>query len=163
MGFFQKTTIRRYFVLAPLMLLLVAAFSGCRNYSLKTPEGFVEYKWERNFKAISADGVRLAARKFANEPKGDLALWSKTVERHLLEQGYRLEKNEAIRTRAGLTGHLFQCSYGFENVDFVYLTAIFLRNRKIYVIESTGPVEKFRRHEKKIHRAVKSLRIGLFQ
>ena len=145
----------------PACLIAVLLFcSACRNYEMQTPKGFVRFDQEKTvIKEISANGVRIKTRKVDNDPPGDLELWSQSVEIHLKGQGYRILKNEPIRTSSNLNGRLFVSMYRHNDRDYSFLTAIFVEGKFVYVIESAGLFAAFSEHEGNIIAAVKSFQL----
>jgi hypothetical protein len=144
------------YVVSFFLLLALAACS--RPYQIEAPRDFVVLDRADDFKAISADGVRLLARAIPNNPRGDLNLWSKTILLQLENQGYTVDKQEHIRAASGQPGQLIASHYLIRNVKYAYWTAVFVRDEKILLIESAAPAEDFAKHEAALRRSLTTVR-----
>lgn len=142
-----------------LVLLGFVVFGACHP-SMVTPEKFARYRGGA-FKAITADGVRLKVRSLPNEPFGDLDLWSGTVELHLKEQGYRLQKKERVQSSSG-PGQSLTALYGFQNRDYIYMINVFVKQTglrsRVILVEAGGPYSEFQKHEAAIQESLKTLK-----
>ena len=144
---------------ALIIVLIATGASFCtRPYQIDPPRDFVVFDREADFKAISADGVRIKARELPNNPKGDLDLWTRTILLQLENQGYTVDKQERIKPATGQAGRLIASHYLIRNVKYAYWTAIFVRGETLLLIESAAPAEDFARHESAIRRSLAGLR-----
>ena len=156
---FGHVSLRNLWWKGALVLLLVLLGGACHPAMVK-PDKFARFKGGA-FKAITADGVRVKVRSLPNEPYGDLKLWSGTVELHLKEQGYRLQKKEAV-TSAGGPGQSLTALYGFRNRDYVYMVNVFVKGTglfsRVILVEAAGPYEEFQKHEGAIRKSLETLK-----
>jgi len=143
-------------------MLLIIVNASCINYTINIPDDFVVYDREAHFKAITADGIRMKIKKIKNEPKGDILLWSRTIELHLKSRGYQIIKNDEIKTVSGLQGRAMLSLFKYHRKDYSYLTAIFVHKKYVYLIESAGPYDIFNNHQKNIYKSIRSFRIKYF-
>ncbi|PJZ70565.1 hypothetical protein CH373_05735 [Leptospira perolatii] len=141
-----------------LYLVVLAALVQCASFSLDTPEGFAQYPdngWSK-WRSISPDGVRVLVEKVPNEPQSDLSLWSQSMKLHMEQQGYKLLKEEGIKTSSGLDGKQFLSVYRHGNRDYQYFAAFFVKGKSIYVIEATGPYDSFESRKEQLQKAIRS-------
>src|SRR5262245_45291380 len=81
---------------------------GCgRPFVPATPPGFVDlgdrYGTDE-YRATNPEGTVLGIRAYENDPKGDLAFWSKVIENRLRDTGYALLDKTQVSNRNGLRG-----------------------------------------------------------
>lgn len=148
---------RTSFALLLLPALLAAAH--CKTYTMEAPEDFVVFDRADDFKAISADGVRIIAREIPNRPRGDLDLWTRAILLQLDGQGYQIAKNEAIRTATGREGRLIESTYLLRNVKYSYWTAIFVKEDVILLVESVAPAEDLAKRESSLRKALRDIKL----
>ncbi len=142
-----------------------AAIAGCAFLlvacgpiaHLKRPESFAQYRGaEPHLKIISADGVRMQARRVTNEPKSDAGLWLEGVRQHLKHEGYRIIEEGDVQTKDGQNGRRVLSVYRLGEQDFAYLIAVFVRGDHIFLVEAAGPFSKFSAHKAAIEESLRS-------
>jgi hypothetical protein len=145
---------------APGILLLIFGLAGCQP-GMVVPEKFAPYRKSSAVKAISADGVRLKVKTIANDPWGDIALWTGTVEMHLKEQGYKTIKSEDISSARNGKGRYILSLYSFQNRDYAYMITLFVQKSalfdRIVVVEAAGPFNAYEKHEAAIQKAITTI------
>jgi len=147
-----------------LMLSLAAASSlataGCgRSFVPATPPGFVDlgdtYP-EGEYRATTADGAVIGIRAFDNDPKGELAFWSRALENRMRETGgYALLKKSAVTSRDGLVGTELDFGHDEGRTPHLYRIALFVTDKKIFVIEAGGAKPEMERQASQIDWAIK--------
>lgn len=142
-------------VLAIIALMLAAMPSACRPpYAMEFPEGFKRYERSRDFRLISADGVRLAAREVDNYPEATLEFWTDALSLHLEEQGYAHKHRECFETTAGLPGCTLEVMLPRGAEDWVLSTTLFVEGDRIYLVEAAASFERFAPVEDRLRAAL---------
>ena len=132
------------FVLAILALVAPLA-AGCGpSVHAQVPDGFavLEGGDDFAFRAANADGVVVAVRSEANKPRGDLAFWSKTLERKLEKRGYVAEgAARKVQSREGTDGLLRTFTISSGGRPHVYWLGVYVHADEVFVVEATGDAE----------------------
>lgn len=119
------------------------AAAGCgRSFVPATPPGFVDlgdsYP-DGEYRATTADGAVLGIRAFDNEPKGELAFWSRALENRMRENGgYALLTKQPLTSRGGLVGAELDFGHDEGSTPHLYRVALFVTDKKIFVLEAGG-------------------------
>jgi hypothetical protein len=146
-----------------LGLLSILVTLGACAPALQVPPGYakVQRSAPYDLKAVSAKGAVIALRGRANEDKtADLAFWSQAVERQKVDlDGLRLAGRDAIKSRAGLDGILFNFELGEGPGKVTYLVALFVTPARIYTVEAGGPTDAVAPDMDKLRTAITSLRV----
>lgn len=121
-------------------------------HGFKPPRGFGAATWGRG-RALSPDGVIYRERKVDNDPKADLAFWSKTARARLEQGGYRVTGDSAFSVR-GEPGRLLRLSAPLGERDYAYWVALSVRGGSLRVIETAGEAKAFRAREADIRAAL---------
>jgi hypothetical protein len=146
-----------------LPILFVALLTaGCgRAFVPATPAGFVDLgdRYPHGeYRATTADGVVIGVRAWDNDPKGELAFWSRALERRLREMGgYALLKKEDAATVSGLHGVAMHFGHDEGKTPYLYTVALFVTDKKIYVFEAGGTKEEMTRQQDQIKWALDHL------
>lgn len=149
----------------PLGWIVAGALTlfGCgTSVSMNTPPGFAEIDNDDtyDYRATSAEGVVLAVRHEANDPRGNLEFWSSAVRYELERKGYtRLDKSD-IRSPSGLVGRQMRYSVTREGRPHVLWVTVFVTPSSVFVVEAGGDVAHFEAVEKEVDKAVRNLNIG---
>jgi hypothetical protein len=144
------------------LLLAALLASGCGHpFVAATPPGFVDLgdRYPHGeYRASTADGVVIGVRAWDNDPKGELAFWSRALERRVREMGgYALLKKEDVTTAAHLTGVLMRFGHDEARTPYLYTVALFVTDKKIYLFEAGGTKEEMTRQEGQIRWALDRL------
>jgi hypothetical protein len=144
-------------------LIITAAFAfsfliSCAGVSMKTPEGFALFDKEKNYKAVSADGIYLTGRIVkdkGSDRNSDLSTWESEVSRSLLSKGY------TSVSKISMTGSAGDARYSEYEVIFngeSYAYAVFLsRNgNSLFIVESGGRKDRFSARRNDIVEAMKT-------
>jgi hypothetical protein len=151
------TTLRRL----PLILALSLLAPACASFHINTPNGFAELEDDEryDYRAINADGVVIGVRAVRNEPQANLEFWGRVVDERLRRQGYVPEGNpEPVQSANGLAGVMFRYGATVGGREHRYQVAVFVRPKKVYVLEAGGDREVFDPAAAAVARAFRSFR-----
>ncbi|HSV98343.1 MAG TPA: hypothetical protein VLM75_15590 [Spirochaetota bacterium] len=142
-----------------IVLIFFCIIPGCRpagvKYRMDAPAGFAVYtKDADSYRAISADGVRVRARRVENNPPGDAAMWGQAVEAHLKNRGYHRIAFQQVTARNGWAGSFTEYAYWYNAEEYRYAVTIFVTSEHIYLLEAGGTTERYARKREGI---IKSL------
>ncbi len=150
--------------LRPLLgiLPLVAALAGCgRPFIPATPPGFVDMGTrygDSEYRAATADGVVIGVRAFDNDPKGELPFWARTLELRMHDAGgYALLDKRDVTARGGLLGVVMRFGHDEAKTPYLYTVALFVTDKKIYLVEAGGTKAEVTKQEAQIDWAIKNL------
>ncbi len=148
----------------PTLFVLAAAVAlvamGCgRSFVPATPPGFVDlgdgYP-DGEYRATTADGAVIGIRAFDNDPKGELAFWARALENRMRETGgYALLGKHAVTSRGGLVGTELDFGHDEGRTPHLYRIALFVTDKKIFVIEAGGARPEMDRQAPQIDWAIK--------
>jgi hypothetical protein len=150
--------------LRPLVgiLPLLAALAGCGHpFVAATPPGFVDMGTrypDGEYRAATADGVVIGIRRFDNDPKGELPFWTRTIELRMRDSGgYALLDKRDVTARGGLTGVAMRFGHDEGRTPYLYTVALFVTEKKIYLVEAGGTKAEVAKQEANIDWAIKNL------
>jgi len=143
-------------MLAALTLSLsLPALVSCRPpYAMETPEGFKRFERSRDFRLITADGVRVKAREVKNYPAATLEFWTEALQLHLEAQGYVSKSRECFETDKGLPGCTVEVVLPHGAEDWVLSTTLFLARDRIVLVEAAAPYERYQPVEQRLRAAL---------
>jgi hypothetical protein len=149
-------------VTVSLALLVVPAIAGCgRPFVPATPPGFVDMGTrypDGEYRATTADGVVIGVRAWDNDPKGGLAFWSRALELRMRDTGgYALLDKRDVAARGGLTGVAMRFGHDEGKIPYLYTVALFVTDKKIYVLEAGGVKAEVTKQEAQIDWAIANL------
>ena len=145
----------------PLLLALSLLAPACASFHVNTPNGFAELDDDEryDYRATNADGVVIAVRVVRNEPRASLEFWGRVVDERLRRQGYVPEGNpEPVRSANGLAGVMFRYGATVGGREHRYQVAVFVQNKKVFVLEAGGDREVFDPAAPAVARAMRSFR-----
>lgn len=151
------TTLRRL----PLLLALSLVAPACASFHINTPNGFAELEDDEryDYRSINADGVVIAVRAVRNEPQANLEFWGRVVDERLRRQGYVPDGNpEPVQSANGLAGVMFRYGATVGGREHRYQVAVFVRPKKVFVLEAGGDREVFEPAAAAVARAFRSFR-----
>jgi hypothetical protein len=140
----------------------LGALAGCGHpFRPATPQGFVDlgdrYP-DGEYRATTADGVVIGVRAFDNDPKGELAFWARALERRVRDMGgYALLEKKDAASAAGLRGVAMRFGHDEGKEPFLYVIALFVTDKKIYLLEAGGTKSEMAKQEAQIDYAIKNL------
>jgi len=141
------------------LLLWIPAVAGC-GARMDIPAGFVSLDSPGRYdcKATSADGVMLAARRLDNRKGGTLAFWSQAVGNELLNDGYRPQGDEDVKSSTGRAGKLLTFAKAIRGKDFIYMTALFVNDGAVLLAEAGGAQPTVEKHAEQLRAALLSVK-----
>ncbi len=151
------TTLRRL----PLLLALSLLAPACASFHVNTPSGFAELEDDSryDYRATNADGVVIAVRVMRNEPEANLEFWGRVIDERLHRQGYTPEGNpEPVQSANGVPGVMFRYGATVGGRAHRYQVAVFVRGKKVFVMEAGGDREVFDPASPAVTRAFRSFR-----
>lgn len=130
---------------AALLLFTAALVPACgHHFEAMTPSGFVELEHQEryDYRATSADGLVIAVRELDNDPKGELAFWSRAVENQLRSRGgYALLDTRDVKSKDGIAGKQFRFGHDEGKTPHLYSVTVFVTPKRIEVLEIGGTKE----------------------
>lgn len=128
-----------------LPLALVAlALAGCAPVlRMDTPDGFVRYQHKDGPAFITADGVRVRARRVANYPKADLQFWIDAMDRHLTARGYLSRGRTCFKTAAGSEACTAEYVVPQGAEDWVMAETVMVDGDALVLVEAAGPFARY--------------------
>ncbi|HET6613726.1 MAG TPA: hypothetical protein VFG83_17120 [Kofleriaceae bacterium] len=139
-----------------------AALTACGpSFSYATPHGFVELEPRDpyDYRAVTADGLVLAAREIDHDPKGDLAFWTEVITNHLRQRGgYALLATKPIKTAEGLAGAQLRFGHDEGSRPYLYYVTVLVTDDTIYVLEAGGTKAQVEAHAADIASATHNFR-----
>lgn len=135
--------------------------AGLFRIKAEAPEGFALFNRGKGnaFVAVSPEGVLFAVSRIKNYPKMGLEFWTKALEKHLSESGYPAYKGPTEFETAGKEkGSYLEWLVPYQGKDYVYMTGLLVRGRRILLIQAGGEYEVYGGYREKITYVLKSLR-----
>ncbi len=138
------------------------ALAGCAGKPFKAaaPPGFVvlEDRYEDDeWRATTADGVVLGARAFKNEPKGEVAFWSRAIQNRLRDMGgYALLDTKQVKNRGDLTGTQMRFGHDEAGEPHVYVISVFANDKKVFLVEAGGTKAQMERFSAQVDWSVQN-------
>ncbi len=149
-------------VLAAIAAFAALTCAACGHpFVPATPPGFVDmgdrYP-DGEYRATTADGVVIGIRAWKNDPKGELSFWSRALELRMREQGgYALLDKRDVAARGGLTGVAMRFGHDEGKTPYLYRIALFVTDKKIYLVEAGGVKTEVVKQEAQIDWAIRNL------
>ncbi len=136
----------------PLLFLLFS----CGAVSIEKPAGFAEIESGKIYRAVSPEGLPFRVRQFKNYPEQDLDFWKQALEVHLTQEGYQfISESEAEADGKKIVCYEWGAPCGED--DYIYLTAVKVKGKKILVAEAAGEMKLFEKYRDGILNSIKSL------
>jgi hypothetical protein len=144
------------------LLGLLLSLGGCaRGFQLQTPDGFAELDdGDYAYRATSAEGVVIAVRREANDPKANLAFWSAAVDYELRRKGYTARASKEVKSAEGVPGKQIRYEATREGRPNVLWTTVFVTGKHVVVVEAGGDSAHFERVEADVEKAIKALELS---
>lgn len=154
---------KKRFILLFLAGLLVILFTGgcATEYMLNLPDSFAVYEREnKEYKAITAGGVKVRSFQVKNDPEGSVEMWFSAIDIHLKSGGYQVVRSEDFTSPQNFDGRITEYRYLYNGKDYTYLIAILINQDNIYIIESGGLQKRVSKYKKEIISAMKQFSTG---
>ncbi|MFO8073738.1 MAG: hypothetical protein R6V85_17895 [Polyangia bacterium] len=129
---------------------------GPPPYRMELGDSFKQYDESRDYKLITAEGVRVKAREVDNYPKADLEFWTDALAGHLAERGYALDSRECFETDAGLAGCTLDFALPHGAEDWAFSTTLFVVDDEVIVLEAAASYERFTEIEEELDAMVRT-------
>ena len=109
------------------------------NPMVAIPKGLAEMDTGKGFfSAISPEGLTLRARTVVNYPEKDIEFWTAALGKQLTGLGYLpIDENQEFESTAG-KGSYFEWGLPYLGEDYLYLTAVCVKGKKIFILEAAG-------------------------
>lgn len=143
--------------------LFALCMAGCHpSAQLQAPDGFAQLEGQKSYdwRAASAQGVVLAVRTEANEPRANVDFWADAIDLRLRRQGYAAEARKDVKSSNGTDGKQLRYSRVEDGRTYRYWLTVFVTNDRVYVVEAGGDKDSFDPAEKTVERAVLTVRAG---
>lgn len=143
--------------LAPLLALGLLS-TGC-GPELAPPATFgVLDSGSYDYRAATPHGVVIAARSEENKPRANIDFWSRAVDVRLRRDGYAKTSEGTVATDRGLPGVEMRYTREKDGRAYDYVVALFVKKRRVYVVEAAGDKEDFLPAQADVEQAIRSLR-----
>ncbi len=162
----MKSTMKRWL----LALSVALSASGCHDFEIETPHGFVELENPSyDYQATDAAGVVLAIREFETHDAGR-QFWEQAVAGQMQRLGsYELQAEKDVQTRDGTKGKLLSFARRQDGKDHAYAVAVFVKQdpfllfdrERLFVVESGGEEVAYRAQQAALERSLASLDLDL--
>jgi hypothetical protein len=140
------------FLVAAALLLA----SGCNAFEAKAPEGFAIYEGNRPYRAMSSDGVVYRVRTENDSTDATLAFWQEALKKRMLDAGYVFLRDGEAKS-ANSTGYVLEVTAPYGVRDYTYLMAVFKKDKRLVLVESSGEVAAFERRRPQVMAALEKL------
>jgi hypothetical protein len=145
------------------LLVICGTAAGCVHFAggappAPVPEGFAAYTDTREIKAVSPEGVVFRVRREDNQPPAELPFWKEALKKRMLDAGY-IFLGEAPIAAGAQPGYLLELTAPYGQQDLTYLTAIFVRERQIVIVEAAGEVTDLAHRREAILGAIQGLKL----
>ena len=132
---------------------------ACRDFDATAPRGFAAYEdsaASQRFRAVSSDGVMFTVRSERHKPQAELSFWHEALKSRMLAAGYALVGEQEIEA-SGTSGQLLELAAPLGALDYSYLVALFVTQRRIYIAEAAGEVTRLNAHKSAILDAIRAI------
>lgn len=138
----------------------LCAFTGCGQYKVDTPPGFVEIEndWdEYDYRATSADGLVIGLRAIDHDPKGEESFWLKAIQNRMRDRGgYALLETVKVKSADGVGGTQLRFGHDEESgKPHLYYVTLFVTDARIFLLEAGGTKELMTTHAGDLDAAVR--------
>jgi hypothetical protein len=138
-------------------LPLATVMTGC-GPKLAPPASFGKLdSGAYDYRAATPQGIVIAARSEKNKPRANVDFWSHAVDVRLRQGGYAKTSEGAIATDRGLPGIEMRYTREQEGRAYDYVLALFVKERRVYVVEAAGDKEDFAPARAEVEQAIRSL------
>ncbi len=144
--------------LAHALLASLAIASVACGPKLAPPPSFARVDGgDYDDRVTTPQGVVVAVRKEANDPRADVAFWSRAIDLRLLHDGYARASESPITTDRGLAGVELAYARADEGRTYRYEVAVFVDGKRLYLVEAGGDAEVFDPARADVEKALRSL------
>ncbi|MBN2738287.1 MAG: hypothetical protein JXR70_14985 [Spirochaetales bacterium] len=141
-----------------VIVIVVFVLFSCGNIKISTPEGFAKIKSGHTFQAISPEGLPFQVKWFKNYPEKDLSFWAQALRSHLEQEGYRFISTVSLDLGA-LKMECLEWGAPYGGADYIYLTALMVKNNKILLAEAAGEISLYQKYQQALKKSLETLNI----
>ena len=145
-----------------LLFGMLALCGGCsRGFDIQTPDGFAELdEGGYAYRATSAEGVVIAVRREANDPRGNLAFWSAAVDYELRRKGYAAVSSKDVKSPSGVSGKQLRYTTSRAGRPNVLWATVFVSGSSVTVVEAGGDAAHFADVEADVERSIAAIDVS---
>jgi len=128
--------------------------------AVAVPDGLAEMETGKGFfSAISPEGLSLRLRTVKNYPEKDIDFWTAALGKQLTGVGYYpAGDNRGFKSPAG-KGSYFEWGLPYIGEDYLYLTAICVKGKKILILEAAGEQSVYSRYREALIKSLESVEL----
>ena len=121
------------------------------------PDGFSTYRVRREHRSVSPDGVVYRVRAFRNRPPADLGFWSEALANRMEDAGYTALRSGPVDAATLGRGTFVELTAPLGADDAVYAVGVFVRGRRLVVVEAAGEVSRYEARRPDVVDAIRGL------
>jgi len=121
----------------------------------EVPQGFGVYQGGEVRQAASFDRVVYQVKRVDNKPYANLEFWRIALKERLAKTGYVVTADGEL-SAAGKPGYFIETTAPRGVADYMYLVALFVRDKDLVVIEAAGELQAYKAQREKIFAAIKA-------
>jgi hypothetical protein len=111
----------------------------------------------RELKAASPDGVVYRVRAVKHKPAAGLAFWVEALATRMEAAGYVALRDEPVTAATPGDGALMEFTAPLGPDDATYLVGVFVRGRRLVLVEAAGEVATFEARRPAVIEAIRGL------
>jgi hypothetical protein len=147
-----------------LFLIMTAVISvSCASTStLTTPEGFAHFDKEKNYRAVSADGISIVSYVVESksvQEDNPLETWVKEADRVLASKGYTSLSASRITLRNGVSGTYLEYEVIFNAETWVYAALVAKDQSRLVIAEVSGEKNLYLKRKDRIVESLKTIEV----
>ena len=142
----------------PLYAIIILLFlpAACARYKADIPEIFAAQKEGGKIVFYSPDGFKAAIKSEKNKPEKNTAFWAEALRTQLEGEGY-LILSEKPYTSDNLEWVSFTWLLPKGQRYYKYMTALSVRDKRIFIMEAAGEKDIFDSYEKDVENVITSV------
>lgn len=109
--------------------------------------------------AVSPEGAFIRIMAVANYPLMDLGFWSSALENQLRRAGYSGMDQKGTISASGIEGAYFEWGLPLRGKNYIYMTAVFIKGKRIYLVEEAGEVAIYSRYRDTVLKSLSTLEL----
>lgn len=129
---------------------------------MTTPEGFARFDREKNFRAVSADGVSVLSYNVESksvQEDNPLATWVKEADRVLVSKGYMALSKDQILLHSGLSGTYLEYEVIFNAEPWIYAALVVKDKNGFIIAEASGEKSAYLKRKGRIIDSFKTIEV----
>jgi hypothetical protein len=141
-----------------LFALLLMCGACLSPVTLHPPAGYAVMEPDGSYRAVSPEGMPLRIRSFENTPEKSLDFWSEALRNHLQKEGYRPIGSMQEFQAGDIPGASFEWAVPYGSEDYIYLTALLVTRKRIYLAEAAAPYPLYEQYRAKLMESLLTIR-----